>query len=503
LAQTANSANKTFGAGVQNAMVQAAYGEWRKLSQNEITCVDQSLRAHKSNLWFLIQRGIGPSDPKVANVRAGCRTQAKALNHSTVASLASAVQTPSRQYWSFNGSILNLVAEGDSRKFLYFKPHPDLEAAGAKRGALVLEGKVLTLEGNVLSYRFVGTAYHLNSRCGRIPYRVDGTIRDNDHRLELQGQKPRVDASCQVIGTELDALTIKSVDPAFATASNVAPDRAATENVAADPEKAEKAAADKAAADKAAADKAAADKAAAEKAAADKAAADKAAVDKAAAEKATAEKAAADKAAADKAAADKAAAEKATADKAAADKAAANKAAADKAAADKAAANKAAADKAAADKAAADKAAADKAAAEKAAIDKLDAERAEADAIRAQADAERPRQEPEKTTIDAALAYAAAQSRISFVYGLISGPILFSLGGFVFLFLDRKRNIPGARSQAAGPVDVTSRNRRDSAGAVPTAPAQQQRRDRKRPEPVSPKPVTPRPVTNGQSPAGL
>src|SRR5258708_19532929 len=38
LAQTAN------GGGVQSAKVQAAYADWRRLSQTEVNCVDQSLR---------------------------------------------------------------------------------------------------------------------------------------------------------------------------------------------------------------------------------------------------------------------------------------------------------------------------------------------------------------------------------------------------------------------------------------------------------------------------
>ena len=194
----------------------------------------------------------------------------------------------------------------------------------------------------------------------------------------------------------------------------------------------------------------AADRAAAEKAAAEKAAADKAAANKAAADKAAADKAAAEKATADKAIADKAAAEKAAADKAAADKAAAEKMAADKAAADKAAENKAAADKAAekiaADKAAAQRAAADKAAAERAELDFVkEAERVKAEVTKVQADAERPQKSAENKTVDAMLAFSATESRNSFIYGLISGPIIFSLGGFMFLLLQRRRNASETR----------------------------------------------------------
>ena len=79
LAQTAN------GGGAQNAKVQAAYADWRKLSQSEVNCVDQSLRGQRTSLWSLIQRGINPTDAAVARLRAGCRAQANAPNTSVLA----------------------------------------------------------------------------------------------------------------------------------------------------------------------------------------------------------------------------------------------------------------------------------------------------------------------------------------------------------------------------------------------------------------------------------
>src|SRR5689334_17409529 len=65
-AQTANG-------GVQNAKAQAAYADWRRLSQTEVNCVDQSLRGQRTSLWSLIQRGVDPSDPTVAKLRGACR----------------------------------------------------------------------------------------------------------------------------------------------------------------------------------------------------------------------------------------------------------------------------------------------------------------------------------------------------------------------------------------------------------------------------------------------
>jgi hypothetical protein len=298
LAQTASDASRMAGAGVQNARVQAAHAEWRRLSQSEINCVDRSLHAQRSSLWVLIQRGIDPSDSRVAGARAACRTQARAPN----------------------------VAHGASQAL---------------------------------------------------------------------------------------AASVESV------------------------------------ADKAAADKAVADKLAAAKAAVDKAAAEKAQVDKVAAEQAAADQAAADKAAVDKAAADKAAADKATADKAAADKAAAEKAAIDSA--------------------------------------KAGLERVKAGLMKAEAEAERPRKEAERTIADAAFAYSAAEARVSFIYGLVSGPILFGLGGVAFLFMNRKRSMTGAQSESVVAADVSSATQGEFDRLVTAVLAEQQkRRARKRPEPVAP-----------------
>ena len=66
---------QTAAPGVADAKVRTANSEWRRLSQNEVNCVDKSLRAKRSAVWFLIQRGIAPTDASVAGIRAGCRAQ--------------------------------------------------------------------------------------------------------------------------------------------------------------------------------------------------------------------------------------------------------------------------------------------------------------------------------------------------------------------------------------------------------------------------------------------
>jgi hypothetical protein len=192
-------------------------------------------------------------------------------------------------------------------------------------------------------------------------------------------------------------------------------------------------------------------------------------------------------AAAEKAAADKAGAEKAAADKAAADKTAADKAAPDKAAADKPAAVKAAADEAAPAKAVTDKPAADSAAVNSA---KADAERAVAEAVKARADAERARKEAEKTIADIGFALAAAESRIGFIYGLISGAmgvlVLLGLAAVGFLVMRGKRIAGNPQSEGVTPARDGRDSQREFDRLVAAVLDEQKRRDGKAAKPSAP-----------------
>jgi hypothetical protein len=76
-------------AAAQTSRDAQAHTQWRKLSQTEVDCVDKALRARGSNLWSLIERGIGPSDPSAAKLRADCRARTTASNSSQAAASAS------------------------------------------------------------------------------------------------------------------------------------------------------------------------------------------------------------------------------------------------------------------------------------------------------------------------------------------------------------------------------------------------------------------------------
>jgi hypothetical protein len=80
VAQTAGDIFNLFGGIVQSAIVQTTLAEWRKLPQNELACVDQTLRQRGSDLRTLIQQGITPSDPRIAAMRSVCN-QSTAQNN--------------------------------------------------------------------------------------------------------------------------------------------------------------------------------------------------------------------------------------------------------------------------------------------------------------------------------------------------------------------------------------------------------------------------------------
>jgi len=74
-AQNANDIVNIFGGLIRSAVVQTTLTEWRKLSQSEVSCVDQNLRQQGTSLQAAIQQGITPSDPRIAGSRSACRNE--------------------------------------------------------------------------------------------------------------------------------------------------------------------------------------------------------------------------------------------------------------------------------------------------------------------------------------------------------------------------------------------------------------------------------------------
>ena len=101
--------------------------------------------------------------------------------------------------WTHNGSLMRLVANGVTRKFLYEKPREGILKAGAKQGSVVFEG---TRDGET----YEGMAYIFASGCKPQGYRVSGTIANGERRITLQGQAPKIGDKCKPHGSKDDTL---------------------------------------------------------------------------------------------------------------------------------------------------------------------------------------------------------------------------------------------------------------------------------------------------------
>ena len=121
--------------------------------------------------------------------------------------------------WDHNGSVMYLIVSGLSREFYYKEPRPGKLDVGARPDSLLFRGQIK--DG-----QFSGTAYIFNLHCGQVPFDVKGPILDNNERVVLTGQAPRVGRNCQTHGyytSNLEFKLLKTTDvaqpaePAFTT----------------------------------------------------------------------------------------------------------------------------------------------------------------------------------------------------------------------------------------------------------------------------------------------
>lgn len=80
IAQVPGDVINLFGGLIQGAIAQANQAEWRKLSQSELSCIDRTLRANGLSLRLAMQRGAGPDNPEIVQVRAECRESVTPVN---------------------------------------------------------------------------------------------------------------------------------------------------------------------------------------------------------------------------------------------------------------------------------------------------------------------------------------------------------------------------------------------------------------------------------------
>ena len=130
-------------------------------------------------------------------IKEGCCTSARAQTQT-----ASSEPT----VWDHNGSVMYLVANGPSREFYYQKPLPGMLEVGVRPGSLLFRGEID-------NGQYSGTAYIFSQHCGQTPFQVKGSVLDNDERIVLTGQAPRVGRNCRADGSSTSNLEFRRVKP--------------------------------------------------------------------------------------------------------------------------------------------------------------------------------------------------------------------------------------------------------------------------------------------------
>src|SRR5262249_6341663 len=127
-----------------------------------------------------------------------------------VASAQAQTQTASAEptIWDHNGSVVYLVANGQSREFHYQKPRAGMLDVGARPGSLLFRSS-----GKIDNGQYSGTAYIFSQHCGQIPFQVNGPILDNGERIMLTGQAPRLGRNCRANESYTSNLEFRRLKP--------------------------------------------------------------------------------------------------------------------------------------------------------------------------------------------------------------------------------------------------------------------------------------------------
>jgi hypothetical protein len=71
----------------------------------------------------------------------------------------------------------------------------------------------LLFSGEIDNGQYSGTAYIFNPHCGQIPFQVKGPVLDNDERILLTGQAPRVGRNCRAYESSTSNLEFRRLKP--------------------------------------------------------------------------------------------------------------------------------------------------------------------------------------------------------------------------------------------------------------------------------------------------
>jgi hypothetical protein len=113
---------------------------------------------------------------------------------------------PGMSRWSQDGSIVDLSANGATRKFVIEVPDTSHKSTGAVKGAVLFAG---TKNAD----RYEGKAYRYFVNCKALAYDVIGEISADEKRVVLRGKAPELDAKCKVTGYGETSTTFDFVPP--------------------------------------------------------------------------------------------------------------------------------------------------------------------------------------------------------------------------------------------------------------------------------------------------
>jgi hypothetical protein len=95
---------------------------------------------------------------------------------------------------------MGLIADGESRRFVYVQPRSALASRGVTRGTVLFDGQ---RNGNT----YQGTArIFRGGACGSFTYSVSGPVSADQRSVTMYGKAPQVDAACRVTGSIDDRL---------------------------------------------------------------------------------------------------------------------------------------------------------------------------------------------------------------------------------------------------------------------------------------------------------
>jgi len=116
LAQRPDDFLRTFGTIAQSVTVQATQAAWAKLPSTEVGCINEALHQQGGSVEALIQRGVMPSDPRLANERSNCQNQFERQEPQPTGSQSSA--------YAVGGVALGATVQSGSSAYREYKCGP-------------------------------------------------------------------------------------------------------------------------------------------------------------------------------------------------------------------------------------------------------------------------------------------------------------------------------------------------------------------------------------------